>query len=52
MMGANERHVCVCMHVCVCVCVSQVLCEHLDMEWMWRCLPQYAEFVDDLPVGE
>jgi hypothetical protein len=31
---------------------SQVLCEPLDMNWLWQTLPAYAEFVQDLPVGE
>ena len=29
-----------------------VVCERLDMEWMWGALPVHAEFVQDLPVGE
>ncbi|GAX84702.1 hypothetical protein CEUSTIGMA_g12124.t1 [Chlamydomonas eustigma] len=29
----------------------EVLCEPLDMEWMWSAVPVYAEFVSDLPVG-
>ncbi len=39
---------------CCCCAASrgQVDCEELDMVWLWSHLPAYAEFVDDLPVGE
>lgn len=29
----------------------KVVCEKLDMQWMWQTVPCYAEFVEDLPVG-
>ncbi len=29
----------------------KVLCEQLDMDWLWKTAPSLAECVDDLPVG-